>query len=464
MIDLVVIGGGPGGYVAAIRGAQKGLSVALVEKDMLGGTCLNRGCIPTKSLVYDSKLFKAAKSAAILGGSEGLYVDAAKLLARKRQVVSTMVNGLEKIVKSQGVDIIQGTGVLAAPGRVQVTPEESSPLSLEARNVILAMGSRPAVPPFIDVDGITVQTTDQALDSEDIPKDVVIIGGGVIGIEMATIYSNLGAKVTIVEMLPDILTTEDQDVRRFLKQLLMQNGAQIHLKARVKEVSPDNRGAAVIFEDGEKNLHNKQTEKVLVATGRAPVLGGLDPDKIGLAMDGPFIRVDDQLATSLPGVYAIGDIVGGMMLAHKASAEAEAAVDNIIGAKKTVPVRTIPRCIWGIEEIGAVGLTEEEARAESAIVRVGKYSFAGSGAAQAMGKPNGFAKIIGDAETGEILGAHIVGEHATDLISEAVTAMKMEGAVEDLFEAIKPHPTISETIMEAALDWAGMPLHVIKRS
>jgi dihydrolipoamide dehydrogenase len=464
MYDLAILGGGPGGYVAAIRGAQQGLKVALVERDTLGGTCLNKGCIPTKSLFYDSKLFRTAKNSSILRGNEGLFVDPAKLLGRKRKVVATQVNGLEKLVKSNGIELIQGYGELLSPRQINITENSKPVQTLEARNVILAMGSRPAVPSFIDVDGAFVQTTDQALDTEDIPKEIVIIGGGVIGIEMATIYLNLGSKVTIIEMLSDILITEDKDIRQIMLKLLSHRGASVHLNARVKEIKLEKDGITVIFEDREKTLVRNQTPRVLVATGRAPVLDGIVPEKLGLAMDGPFVKVNERLVTNIPGVFAIGDIVGGMMLAHKATAEAETAIYNIIGQRKKIDPWLIPRCIWGLEEIGAVGLNEDQARSARSSIKVGKFSFTGSGAAQAMGNANGLVKIIGDAETGEILGTHIIGEHATDLISEAVTAMKMEGAVEDLYEAIKPHPTISETIKEAALDWAGMPLHAIKKS
>ncbi len=463
MYDLAVIGGGPGGYVAAIRGAQKGLTVLLVEKDTLGGTCLNRGCIPTKSLIYDSKLFRAAINSSILGGNEGLFVDPAKLLARKRKVVATMVTGLEKIIKSNGIELIQGCGELLASNRIHITKSNGPAQTLEARNVILAMGSRPAVPSFIDVDGAFVQTTDQALDTENIPKEIVIIGGGVIGIEMATIYLNLGSKVTLIEMLPDILITEDKEIRRIMLKLLLRRGAEVHLNARVKEIKSKKNGVTVLFEDRGNTVIHNQTRRVLVATGRTPVLEGIDPAKLGLALDGPFVEVNRQCATNLPGVFAIGDITGGMMLAHKASAEAEAAVFNITGQKKEIIPEQISRCIWGIEEIGAVGLNEEEARSAGSSIKVGRFSHAGSGAAQAMGNQNGLVKIIGDAETGEIRGVHIIGEHATDLIAEAATVMKMEGTVEDLYEAIKPHPTLSETLMEAAMDWAGMPLHAIKK-
>jgi dihydrolipoamide dehydrogenase len=463
MYDLAVIGGGPGGYVAAIRGAQKGMKVLLVEKDALGGTCLNRGCIPTKSLVYDTKLFKAAKTSSILTGTEQVSLDMSKMNARKRKVVQTLVSGLGSIIKSNSIDLGKGTGELMDPHHVKVIGPNGSAAVHEARNIILANGSRPAVPPFITVDGIRVKTTDEALDSEDVPSKVLIIGGGVIGIEMAGIYLNMGCHVSIIELLSDVLLTEDRDVRNAMRRMLKKQKASVYLGAKAKEIKPHKKGVKVTFEDKSAATQTIETDQVLVATGRAPVFDGVDARKLGLALDGPYVKVNERLETNLPGIYAIGDLVGGMMLAHKASAEAEVAVDNILGANRTVKPQTVPRCIWGLSEIGAVGLSEEEAREGGRKIKIGRFPYAASGAAQAMGNVEGFVKIIGDADTGEILGVHILGEHATDLVSEAVTVMEMEGAVEDLYEAIKPHPTVSETIMEAALDWNGLAVHMPRK-
>jgi dihydrolipoamide dehydrogenase len=459
MHDLLVIGGGPGGYVAAIRAAQHGLKVLLIEKDVLGGTCLNRGCIPTKSYIHDTKLLKAAQSSPVLQGTEGLALDPGKMVARKRQVVKGLVTGLEAILRSNRIDVVAGRGEFLAPGRVRAVKTDGSAAEYQAKHIILATGSRPAIPPFLEVDGRLVQTTDEALDTEEIPRSIIIIGGGVIGTEMAAIYLNLGCQVTILELLPDILTTEDEDVRRTLKKLLQARGATLHLKVTAKEVAGRGDAVEVTWQDQDGHLGTATADRLLVAAGRAPLLTGLDPGKTGLATAGRFIKVNSNCATSLPGVYAIGDLVGGVMLAHKASAEAEIAVASILGQPKALRPELIPRCIWGITEIGAVGLTEAEARASGRLIKVGKFPFMNSGAARARGNPDGFTKIIGDAETGEILGVHILGEHATELIGEAVTAMTMEAVVEDLAEAVKPHPTLGETLMEAALGWSGRAIH-----
>ncbi|MBC2734770.1 MAG: dihydrolipoyl dehydrogenase [Desulfobacteraceae bacterium] len=462
--DLAVVGGGPGGYTAAICGARKGLRTVLIEKDALGGTCLNRGCIPTKSYIYDTKLFKSALSTQVIRGTEKLTLDGAAILNRKRNVVRTLVSGVAGLVKSNGIDLIQGQGVLQSADRVVVSKTDGSVAELRAKNIVLATGSKPAVPSFIKVDGKRVQTTDDLLDAPSFAGKILIIGGGVIGIEMATIFLNAGAKVTIIEMLPDILATEDKDVRKEMKRQLKKRKAKVLLNSSVKDIAIQGTQVDVTFMGaGKEHPETMTVDKVLVATGRAPVFSGIDTEKVGLETNGPFIKVNAKLETSLPGVYAIGDVIGGMMLAHKASAEAETVVENILGADKTIDSHLIPRCIWGLLEIGAVGLSENEASKSGRKINIGKFPYSASGAAQAMGHVEGFVKIIGDVETGEILGVHIIGEHATDMIAEAVTVMKMEGAVEDLYEAIKPHPTLSEAVMEAALDWNGIAVHLPRK-
>ena len=463
MYDLAVIGGGPGGYVAAIRGAQQGLKVILVEKDSLGGTCMNRGCIPTKCFFYDTTTLEAAKTSQVLTGAGRLSIDPSKMVARKRNVVNMLVSGIEKIMKSYDIEVIQGFGELIAPGRVMVHRANGLSKEYQSRHMILATGSKPALPEFIEVDGHYIQTTDDALDSNDIPARLLIIGGGVIGVEVTGIYRTLGCEVTVLELLPDILTTEDADIRRAMLRLFEQRGVKIHLKAEVKEITLRDKEIEVAFEDEVRGIEILRVDRILVATGRMPVLDGIDTGKLDLKTEGPFVKTNERLETNLPGVYAVGDVIGGMMLAHKASAEAEAAIANILGAKKEVKPERIPRCIWSFTEIGAVGLTEEEARATGRPIRVGKFPFMNSGAAQAMGSVDGFAKIVGNAETGEVLGFHILGTHATDLIGESVLAMSTESVVEELAEAVRPHPTFSETVMEAAMDWSGLAIHSPKK-
>jgi dihydrolipoamide dehydrogenase len=460
MYDLAIIGAGPGGYVAAISAARHSMKVLLIEKERAGGTCLHRGCIPTKSLHYDAKLFHAARTSTVLKGNGALAVDPAAMLARKRQVVSSLCAGLENTIRSHGVSLAAGTAELISPRRIRIAPAGAAPYMVDAGRVIIATGSQPSVPAAIQVDGHRVQTTDQALDCEEIPQRVAIIGGGAIGLEMAAIYLNLGCEVRIVELLPDILATEDADIRKAMRQLLLQRGAALHLQSQVLQVTAEEAGATVVFRTGDGEVQRAAADRVLVATGRAPVLAGIDAVRPALEMDGRFVRVDDRLRTNLAGVYAIGDVIGGMMLAHKASAEAEAAVADLRGERRPVAPERVPRCVWGLAEVGAIGLSEEQAVAAGRRVKVGRFPYMASGAAHALGATEGFVKVVGDPGTGEILGVHIIGAHATDLISEASTAMALESFVEDLSEAIKPHPTLSETVSEAALSWRNMAIHL----
>jgi dihydrolipoamide dehydrogenase len=463
MYDLAVIGGGPGGYVAAIRGAQHGLKVLLVEKDALGGTCLNRGCIPTKSFIHDVKLLQAARTSPVLKKGKSLSIDTTKMVARKRQVVKNAVTGLGKILQSHQIEVAKGRGELLAPNQLRVLRTDGRAKEYKARHIILATGSRPSVLPFIDVDGDYVQTTDEALDTKDLPGKLVIIGGGVIGLEMATIYKILGSEVTILELLPDIIINEEAEIRRAMRIAMEQNEVRIKLNATVKEMVVRDEKIEITYEDETGQAQSLEAERVLVATGRTPVLEGINQARLGLGMEGSFVKVNARLETSLPGVYAIGDVVGGMMLAHKASAEGKTAVANILGGNKELKPEFVPRCIWGFTEVGSVGLTEEEVKTAGRAIKIGKFPYMNSAAAQAMENVDGIVKIVGDSETGEILGVHIIGAHATDLIGEAVMAMTMESAVEDLAEVIKPHPTISETIMEAAMDWSDLAIHSLKK-
>ncbi|OGP60486.1 MAG: dihydrolipoyl dehydrogenase [Deltaproteobacteria bacterium RBG_13_52_11b] len=463
MYDLCIIGAGPGGYVAAIRAAQHGLTVLLVEKDRLGGTCVNRGCIPAKCFIHDVKVFTAAKRSSVMQGADQLSVNIDKMVSRKRQVVKAMVDGLAMIMKGHGIRVVQGQGEVLPPGGVGVHTIDGRRSEESVKYVILATGAKPGIPPFLSVDGHFVQTTDEALDPKDLPAKLLIIGGGVIGLEMAAIYRLLGSEVTILELLPDIIINEDAEIRKAMRMLMEQQGVKIHLEAKVREVKIQEEKVEVDCENQRGQVEKLQADRVLVATGRVPVLEGIDVQKLGLRMNGPFIKVNEKFETNLPGVFAIGDVVGGMMLAHKASAEAEAVLAKILGYPKRIKPEVIPRCIWGLAEVASVGLTEEEARAKGRRVRVGKFPYMSSGAAQAMDDINGFVKIVGDSESGEILGVHMIGQHATDLISEAATLMTMEATVEDFAEGIKPHPTLSETLMEAALDWGGILIHKLKK-
>ncbi len=461
MYDLIVIGGGPGGYVGAIRAAQLGMSVLLVEKDSLGGTCLNRGCIPTKSFYNDSKLLKQAKQSAVLTGNQQLGIAVDAMVARKRALVKGLVGGIEGLLKANGIKLVHGIGRIKKSGVVSVEAQNGSASEYEAKNILLATGSRPQVLPFLQVDGRLVQTTDQTLDSETIPQRIAIIGGGVIGVEMAGIFANMGREVAIFEILPDLLMTEDADVRALTTKKALQMGIELHLGTKVVSVQPAENTVTMTYADQSGKEASLTVDCLLAATGRAPCLDGVE--HLGLTMEGPFIKVDKSFKTSLAGVYAIGDVIGGMMLAHKASAEAEAAVELMAGHITTTPEMQIPSCIWGPVEIGSIGLTEEQAKAKDLKFTVGRFPFQFSGAAAAKGAQEGFVKIIGEKQSGEILGVHIAGEGATEMIGEAIALVGVEAVVEDFQHVVKPHPTLNETILEAALDWSGRALHAPPR-
>jgi dihydrolipoamide dehydrogenase len=457
MYDLAVLGGGPGGYVAAIRGVQEGLKTVLLEKDTLGGTCLNKGCIPTKCLIHDVAIYDRAKKSEFLDGRERLQINLPRIVERKRQVVNRLVSGVRGLLHKKQVEVLSGTGKLIEPGKILFDGGMESGVLLSASKIILATGSEPAVPRFIDVDGEFVQTTDNVLDATTIPQHVVIIGGGVIGLEMAGLYRGMGTRVTIIEMLPEILMSEDKDIRKIMIREIKKANIALWLEASVQEIRTDDR--FVIFTDKTGQVQTISCDLVVVATGRKPVTTGIETSELGLATESSYISVNEFQQSNLPNVYAIGDVVGGLMLAHKASTEANIAVGHIMGQKKHMDYRKIPRCIWGITEVGAAGMSEDEAIESGYSVNTGVFPLSASGAAQAMNNPEGMVKVIADGETGEILGVHIIGAHATELIAEAVTVMTMEGSVEDLYESVKPHPTVSESIMEAALDWNNLAIH-----
>ena len=459
MYDIAVLGGGPGGYVAAIAGAQNGLKVLLIEKDRIGGTCLNSGCIPTKSFLSDVKLRDMSRTSRVLVNNENLDIDIPEMVKRKNRVVDIQVRGLTAVIRDRGIRIEQGKGKISGLGSVTVNKKDGSAEEFKARNIILATGSNIAIPPSIQTDGHSIITTDEALNPETLPRSMAIIGGGAVGVEFAAIYGTLGTKVTILEMLPDIIMGEDEDVRNSLKTLLQNRGVQIKLKAEV--VSMDRQGDHVVvtFKDQFGNMRDIKTEKVLVATGRKPNLEGIDAAKIGLVRNGQFVRVNEKMETGVAGIYAIGDLVGGWMLAHAASAEGEVAVGNILGERRSMNQNRVPRCIYTFPEVASVGMTEQQAGETGLQIQIGKYEYKFSGKAHAMNEAEGFVKIIGNALTGEILGASILGEHATDLIGEIQLAMNVEAAVEDLWDVIKAHPSLGECVREAALDWAGKAVH-----
>ncbi len=455
--NVAVIGGGTGGYVSAIKAAQKGLKVLLVEKDKLGGTCLNSGCIPTKSFLSDVKALYRIKTSPVYKGMDQAGIDLGQMVKRKNQVVKGLVDGLTSIIRSRGIELVRGKAELLKPGLIRVDQENRE---YRTENIIIATGSSPSGLPSVSPDGEHIITSEEALNPKTIPENMLIIGGGVIGVEIASIYRTMGTNVTILEMLPSIVPEEDEDASKVLEGSLKKQGINILVNSKVSMVEKIKEMISVTWEDNQGKENNLEVKKVLLAVGRSPNLAGIDLNKLGIKNKDGFIQVNSRMETSVRGIYAVGDVVGGTMLAHVASEEGEVAVENISGNPRDVNYNTIPTAIYTFPEVASVGLSEKEAKESGRNIRLGKFSLMHSGRAKAEGKTEGFVKIIGDADTEEILGATIVGELAAELIGEIVLGLNVEALVEDFSMAVKPHPTISETIKEAALSWEGRPLHM----
>ncbi|MHB8917710.1 MAG: dihydrolipoyl dehydrogenase [Desulfocucumaceae bacterium] len=454
---VVVIGGGPGGYVSAIRAAQLGASVALVEKGNVGGTCLNRGCVPTKALAAGAEVIHTVRRASEFGvGTGEITVDFGRLMERKDQVVGRLVQGVEFLLKKNKVELIKGTAKLSGKGRVVVEGPEAT-RELEAGNIILATGTGPALIKAFGYDGERVITSDEALTLGEVPQRLLVIGGGVIGCEFACIFSALGSKVTVVELMPTILPLMDKEVARLMQSLLKRQGISIKTKAKILEVRKQPDFMVAVLESGEEI----EADKILISIGRVMNLQGLGLEEAGVALgERGEVVVNDRMETSVPTIYAIGDITGRVQLAHVASAQGLVAVDNIMGRVRLMDYRVVPSCIYTHPEVGSVGMTSQEAENSGVKFKSGKFSFMASGKAQVMGQTDGFVKVLADPETDRILGVHIVGPHATDLISEATVAMQAGFTVSQLAGTIHAHPTLAEAVMEATEAVHGMSIHM----
>ncbi len=457
--DIVVLGGGPGGYVAAIRASQLGAKVALIEKTSVGGTCLNVGCIPTKTMVKGAEIIHNIKSAERKGIKVGeTQVDMAQVVQNKNGVVKQLVGGVTGILKSNNVKIYSGKGHVNKNKTVDIVDGSDRGQVISFEKLIIATGSTPLVPPIPGLDLPGIMTSTEILDIQEVPKELVVIGGGVIGCEFATIFSIFGSKVTVVEMQDHLLPNLDKEVAETIKKSFQKSGVEVHTSAKVEKVEKKNDKYSVQV-SANKTIE-LEADKVLVSIGRKTCLDGLED--LGLDID-KFVKVDDYLRTSVEDVYAIGDVTGKFQLAHVASAQGIKAAENAMGESLKMNYNIVPSCIFTIPEIGCVGLTEEEARKQYGDIRVGKFPMSASGKALAMGETEGFVKIIADKKYGEILGVHIIGASATEIIAEAAAVMKLEGTLEELVNTIHAHPTIAETIMEAAHCALGEPIHLPKR-
>jgi len=458
--SIVIIGGGPGGYVAAIRAGQLGAQVTLIEKDTLGGTCLNRGCIPTKALLESANVLAEIRDAGVFGiSAEKVSIDFSAVAKRKEAVVQQLVSGVNSLMKKNKIEVIKGTGTLIDSRTVGILETGDQ---INADNIIIATGSKPTTVPIEGIDEPGVITSDEALAMEKFPKSIIIIGGGVIGLEFAQIMHRMGSKVTIVEMMPQVLPTEDTEIANMLMDILKKEGMEIFTDVSVTSISGSQQGREVVsFTTGDGN--NKQervAEKVLLAVGRSPNTDDLGGDKLGLNVDNGKLVVSERMETNIPGIYAIGDVIGGLMLAHVAMAEGKCAVENILGNDCQIDYQTVPRCVYTSPAVACVGLTEAKAKQDYGDIKIGRFPFRANGKALILNETEGTVKIIADAQYGQILGVHILGPQATELIAEAVLGMRMEVTFEDAASTIHAHPTLSEAMMEAFLDVSGSRIHL----
>ncbi|MHB8619995.1 MAG: dihydrolipoyl dehydrogenase [Chloroflexota bacterium] len=457
--DVAVIGAGPGGYVAAIRAAQLGASVVCIEKDAIGGVCLNVGCIPTKALIRSAELFATLKHADRFGiKADNVSVDYPAMVRREQSVVKRLVAGVAGLFKSQGIQHLPGAASFNADRSLAVRLNDGGEETVRAGNVIVATGSHPSRPPLPGIDSPGVIDSTGALALDHVPERLTIVGGGVIGVEFGCMFANLGAQVTIVEMLPSIIAMEDDEIIKGLDGDLRRLGITILTNTSLKEIRAEGATQTCIVQtaEGTKEVVGDAT---LVATGRGPNTRDMGLDRIGVELNRGWITVDDQMRTNLPNVFAVGDVNGRALLAHAGFAQGVVAAEVIRGHKPVQDIKLVPRAVYTIPEIAAVGLTEREAREQRENVKVGKFPFQANGKALCVGESTGFVKIVADGEYGEILGVHIYGHEASSLIMEGVLAMRLEAAVEDVYSTIHPHPTLTEAVGEAALSVDGMALH-----
>ncbi|MCI5099366.1 dihydrolipoyl dehydrogenase [Phaeobacter italicus] len=457
LYDLVVIGGGPGGYVAAIRAAQLGLKVACVEgRGALGGTCLNVGCIPSKALLSSSAKFESLSHLAGHGiAVDGASLDLGAMMGRKEKIVGDLTKGIAFLFKKNGVDLIEGWASIPAPGKVQVGDDV-----FETKNILIATGSEPTPLPGVEIDEIDVVSSTGALSLANVPEHLVVVGAGVIGLELGQVWSRLGAKVTVVEYLDRILPGIDGEIAKLAQRALSKRGLKFQLGRALKSIDKGDEGLTLTLDRvGKDKEEQLQADKVLIAIGRRPVIRGLGLEALGVSVNGRgFVEVDERFATSVPGIYAIGDCVPGPMLAHKAEEDGVACVEMLAGEAGHVDYGTVPGIVYTDPEVASVGVTEEALKEAGTDYVVGKFTFMANSRARAQGETDGAVKVLATPE-GKILGAHICGAHGGDLIAELVLAMTKGATVSDVAAACHAHPAMAEAVKEACLDAMGRAIH-----
>ncbi len=462
--DVTIIGSGPGGYVAAIRAAQLGLKVAIVEKDKrLGGTCTLRGCIPTKQLLMSAHVFEQMQHAADFGvEAPGIQLAFANVQKRKEKVVMKSSKGIEYLMKKNKITAFSGTGKLALPGKVEVTSADGKKETINTKNIVLATGSVVRPIPGFETDGARVVNSDHILELEGVPKSLIVMGAGAVGAEFASVYSRFGAETTIVELMPRLLPLEDEEVSKEFEKAFRKRGVKSQVDTKLEKLEKSDKGIVVTGKTSKGEAVRLEAEMLLVAVGRMPFTEGLGLEGTKIKVERGFVQVDEFQQTGEKGVYAIGDVVPTPLLAHLASKEGIVAVEHMAGDKNVRPInlRLVPNCTYCDPEVASVGLTEAKAKELGYDVKLGKFPFSASGTARILGEEEGFVKIVSESKYDEILGVHIFGPHATELIAEACVAMQLESTADELGRTMHAHPTVSEAIMEAAEGVHGLTIHI----
>ena len=461
--DVAIIGSGPGGYVAAIRAAQLGLSVLIIEREpRLGGVCTLRGCIPTKALLHTADLLEEARHGSDVGvTAREVHLDMPGAMKHKEKTVRQSSNGVSYLMKKNRVDVATGFGRIAGPGRVSIAAPDGSETSHSVKNVIVATGSTPRSLPGIEIDHKSVLSSDSILELTQVPKSLVVIGSGAVGVEFASMFARFGSKTTVIEVLPRIVPLEDEEISRELAASFKRQGIAVYVDTRVERVARNDTGVEVIARTSGGKTETFRAEKMLLAVGRSPLSQNIGLEAAGVATDRGYIVVDPYMRTNVPGIYAIGDVVPTPWLAHVAMGEGVVAVEHMAG-RETRPLNydQIPGCTYCSPEVASIGLTEAKARERGYEVAVGKFPFSANGKARVINNASGFVKIVAEKRYDEVLGVHIIGPAATELIAEAAASLKLEATSEELVRTIHAHPTLSEAVHEAAEAVGGHAIHI----
>jgi dihydrolipoamide dehydrogenase len=459
--DIIVIGGGPGGYVAAIRAAQLGARVCVIEKDKLGGTCLNRGCIPTKALYRNAEILNTLRNIDEFGISiSGFDIDIEKIHCRKQCIIDQLVGGVAQLLKANNVEVINGLAVFKDKNTVEISMEDGSTKEISADNIIISTGSAPAIPPIEGADAEGIYTSEDILNFNKIPSSLAVIGGGVVGMELACVFNAMGTKVSVVEYMPNILGPTDSDITKRLTVSFKKKGIDINLSTKVTKIEKT-AGGYTVYGEGKKGEVKIETEKVLISAGRIPVVKGLNLEGIGIDFDRKGIKVDSNCETNVKGIYAVGDVNGKIMLAHAASHQGILAAEKIMGIDSAALHHIVPSCIFVFPEVASVGITEDEARRDELDYKVSKFMFGANGKALALGEGEGFIKVIAIDDV--IAGVHIMGPHASDLIHEGTLAIANNMKIDQIKNTIHAHPTLSEAFTEAVMGLKGEAIHLVPK-